>query len=327
VAVVLTILKILGIILLVLLALAILLIILVLAVPIRYRVKGAYNAEDINADVGVRWMIFRILGNFKKDEGLIVKVKVLFITIKTIKKDIGKKPAEVEMEVDAPPGDTGDGVDSNGHLLGSAEDKPAEDNPVTQEGTEVPGDGGAEEKPGGKPEEKPGEKTEEKPGEKPEENQVVVPDGEVVVETEGDEEDTSLSESAVDKLKGVWDTLETKKRHIECFFAKDYVKRTLDRGKKLLIKIFKHLKPKKGHVDLTMGLGSAADTGMMLGRLGRFYPLYGKWLFITPDFYYKRIEVEGEVKGRIRIGSIALPALFFYLKKDTRKTIRVAKKI
>ena len=320
-AVVLTVLKILGIILLVLLALALLLIILVLTVPVRYRVSGAYTAEDINADVNVRWLIFRILGNFKKDEGLIVKVKVLFITIKTIKKDIGKKSevAETGEMSELPPGEAGEEVlsgevvDSNGHLLGSAGDKPAEGGPLTPEEAEVSGDG------------KPEKKEDEKSGEEPAETQVAETGGDT--QDEADDKDKPPKESPIDKWEAMRDKLETKKRHIECFFAKDFTKRTIERGKKLLIKIAKHLKPTKGRVDLTLGLGSAADTGMMLGKLGMFFPLYGKWLFITPDFYYKRIEAGGEVKGRIRIGSIALPGLFFYLKKDTRRTIRLAKKI
>lgn len=318
-AVVLTILKIIGIILLVLLALALLLIILVLAVPIRYKVKGGYTAENIEANVNVRWLIFRVLANFKKDEGLIVKAKVLFVTVKTIKKDIGKK----DDEQDVSPGDigeealSGDVVDSNGHLLGSAGDTPQGSETLTPEDAEVFGDGKPEETGKKKKEKKKDKKkSEEEPAE-------TVPAA-VLDEEEGE---ATPKEGPLDKLEAIRDKVETKKRHIECFFAKDFVKRTIERGKKLLIKIFKHLKPTKGHVDLTMGLGSAADTGMMLGKLGMFYPLYGKWLFITPDFYYKRIEAEGDVKGRIRIGSLVLPALFFYLKKDTRRTIRLAKKI
>ena len=326
-AVVLTILKIIGIILLVLLALALLLIILVLAVPIRYKVKGGYTAENIEADVNVRWLIFRVLANFKKDEGLIVKAKVLFVTVKTIKKDIGKKD-DVTVEQDVSPGDigeealSGDVVDSNGHLLGSAGDTPSDGEPLTQEDAEVFGDGKPEETGKKKKEKKKKEKKKDK--KKSEEEPAETVPAAVLDEEEGE---APPKEGPLDKLEAIRDKVETKKRHIECFFAKDFVKRTIERGKKLLIKFFKHLKPTKGHVDLTMGLGSAADTGMMLGKLGMFYPLYGKWLFITPDFYYKRIEAEGDVKGRIRIGSLVLPALFFYLKKDTRRTIRLAKKI
>ena len=93
------------------------------------------------------------------------------------------------------------------------------------------------------------------------------------------------------------------------------------------MKVLKHLKPTKGEIFLHAGFGSAADTGMLLGKIAWLYPVYGKWLFIEPDFYNKVIEAQGSIKGRIRIGSLAIPALIFYLRKDTRRTIKLAKKI
>lgn len=142
---------------------------------------------------------------------------------------------------------------------------------------------------------------------------------EIVVKSEEDE--------FFDKVEQFLNKIETKKSHIQQFLERDATKRTIQRGKKLLVKILRHLKPRKGHVDLHLGLGSAADTGMILAKLGKYYPLYGSWLIISPDFYNKVIEVEGMVKGRIRIGSLAVPALIFYLRKDTRRTIKLAKKI
>ena len=67
-AVVLTILKILGIILLCIIGLLLLLLILVLVVPIRYRVEGAFTEEQKFAKGKVRWMFFRVLGHFDKDD-------------------------------------------------------------------------------------------------------------------------------------------------------------------------------------------------------------------------------------------------------------------
>ena len=89
-AVVLTILKILGIILLCIIGLLLLLLILVLVVPIRYRVEGAFTEEQKFAKGKVRWMFFRVLGHFDKDEGLLGEVKVAWFTVKRFERKFGK---------------------------------------------------------------------------------------------------------------------------------------------------------------------------------------------------------------------------------------------
>ena len=329
-AVVLTILKILGIILLVLLALAILLILLVLLVPIRYRVAGGYNEEDIRADVKVRWLFVKVLGTFRKAEGLKVQAKVAFITVFSMEKPIGKDKdhalPEVEEPVLPPPDESGgqNGTASSGEgtpeeivgegvILDQDSTQPQEaEEEIPPEELEIFGDG------------KPKKETKEEKAERKKREKEAKEQAKQEAAAEGSEEP---SESPREKLENIRQKVEVKRRHVEQFLAREHTQRTIQRGKKLLGKIFRHLKPKKGHVDLVMGLSSAADTGMMLGRIARYYPLFGNWLYITPDFYYKRIEVEGEVKGRIRIGSLAMPALFFILKKDTRRTIKLAKKI
>ena len=311
-AVVLTILKILGIILLVVIGLVLLLLLLVLFVPIRYRVKGGYNEDYLGAEVKVRWLFFRVLGGYTKSDGIQVRAKVAWFTVyKLDSKEEAKKETEhiLAPESSLPPPE------------GSPKepDKASEDeNEVVQ----VFGDGKPAAKSGDKAKKKKDKakdktkdkaKAKEETGAKPE-----VLEGEV----EG-----APKENPLDKLEKMRGKLDTKMSHVSQFLAKDYTKRTIERGKKLLKKVFRHLKPTKGRVDLTLGLGSSADTGIMLGKIARFYPLYGRWLFITPDFYYKRIEAEGDIRGRIRIGSLAIPGLLFIIRKDTRRTIKMTKKI
>ena len=318
-AVVLTILKILGIILLVILGLLLLLLLLVLFVPIRYRLKGGYNEEYFGAEVNVRWLIFRVLGSYTKSDGLKVRAKAAWFTVYKLdgREEARKEtehilnpenPENPENALPPPEKETGD------------QKKAAEDETET---VEVFGDGKPESKSGDKAKKKKGrrkagalekkDKQKETAGAKPE-----VLEGEVENESK---------EEFLDKLEEMWNKLETKMNHISSFLAKDFTERTIERGKKLLKKVFLHLKPTKGRVDLALGLGSSADTGIMLGKIARFYPLYGRWLFITPDFYYKRLEADGDIKGRIRIGSLAIPGLIFILRKDTRRTIKLAKKI
>ena len=320
-AVVLTILKILGIILLCIIGLLLLILLMVLFIPIRYHVNGSYTAENISASLKVRWFILRILGNYNKGDPFTIKAKVAWFTVYSMEIG-GKKDPEITEDAGEaiPPPDepstesSADTQKPSGHLVGekeaaseqSAEEKKSSSEQSTEEKKSSSEQSVEEIKP----------PADRKPEEKP-------PKPDLPAEDTWEDPE----ESPFDKMEALMDKIETKRDHIEQFLERDATKRTIERGKKLLIKIFRHLKPTKGHIDLHIGLGSAADTGMILGYAARFYPLFGKWLFITPDFYEKVMEASGDVKGRIRIGTLAIPALVFYLRKDTRRTIKLAKKI
>ena len=130
-----------------------------------------------------------------------------------------------------------------------------------------------------------------------------------------------------DKVLDKKDTLIRKKDHFIEFLDKPYTKNTIARGKKLLKKVFKNLLPRKGNANVLFGLKTPEKTGAMLGNVCMFYPLYHKWLHITPEFYEKKIEADLWFKGRIFIGSMAIPALFLVLSKDFKRTRNLAKKI
>ena len=130
-----------------------------------------------------------------------------------------------------------------------------------------------------------------------------------------------------DKVLDKKDTLIRKKDHFIEFLDKPYTKNTIARGKKLLKKVFKNLLPRKGNANVLFGLKTPEKTGAMLGKVCMFYPLYHKWLHITPEFYEKKIEADLWFKGRIFIGSMAIPALFLVLSKDFKRTRNLAKKI
>ena len=335
-AVVLMILKILGIILLCILGLLILIITLVLLVPVRYRAEGGYSEEKTAVHLKVRWMIVRVFGDFTKEDGLTMKAKVAWFTVYSMNAKKGEGTGQdhlIETESQPPPENAPATAEADvGNDPATAEGdagNAAEAETPSEEDTQIFGDGKPEkETKEEKKARKQREKEEKKRLKEEAANAAAAPlEGEVVDEEDSGGAVRDKLDQTRDKIESTMDKIAVKRNHIEQFLAKPFTKKTIERGKKLLIKIFKHLKPKKGHVDLTLGLGSAADTGMILGKAAMFYPLYGKWLFITPDFYYKRIEAEGEVKGRIRLGALAMPALIFYLRKDTRRTIKLAKKI
>ena len=131
----------------------------------------------------------------------------------------------------------------------------------------------------------------------------------------------------MDKVSEKTEKIVVKKNHISEFLERPYTQNTIRRGKKVLKKLFKNLLPRKGNVNLLLGLKSPSSTGNILGKVSMFYPLYYRWLHITPEFHEKKIEADLWCKGRIHIGAFAVPALFLYLSKDFKKTMNLAKKI
>ena len=329
-AVILTILKIIGIILLCILGLLLLILLMVLFIPIRYLVDGGYTSERVGAKLRIRWFIVKVLVNYNKGDPFTIKAKVGPFTVYSMSS--GEEPEEGHLTLpDETPKDT-----QNDAKKDTSEDSSAS----SKEKASGEGTGGTA------GEEETGKRTEDTSTDQqdPAKKDIAIEtlkegakgtSDELLPGTPQDLSTGTTEEIVVkseeneffDKVEQFLNKIETKKSHIEQFLERDATKRTIQRGKKLLMKILRHLKPKKGHVDLHLGLGSAADTGMILAKLGKYYPLYGSWLIISPDFYNKVIEVEGMVKGRIRIGSLAIPALIFYLRKDTRRTIKLAKKI
>ena len=135
------------------------------------------------------------------------------------------------------------------------------------------------------------------------------------------------TEEILGKVSEKTEMIRTKKNHIIEFFDRPYVQNTIKRGKKVLRRLFKNLLPRKGDVNLLLGLKNPSSTGQIVGKVSMFYPYYYRWLHLTPEFHEQKIEADLWCKGRIHIGSFAIPALFMYLSKDFKKTVNLAKKI
>ena len=141
------------------------------------------------------------------------------------------------------------------------------------------------------------------------------------------EEITDKADEKIDELDKKYEKTMTKYDHVMQFLERDYVERTIKRALKILKRLFGTIKPKKSKGYVHFGLGSSADTGMMLGKVSSFYPLYGRWLVLDPDFYNKGVEGDIDIKGRIYLFRIVGPALRMVLTRDFWRTYKLAKKI
>lgn len=88
-------------------------------------------------------------------------------------------------------------------------------------------------------------------------------------------------------------------------------------------KIIRHLLPRKGHGTVTFGFGEDPYlTGKVLTAIAPFYPLYGEYLEVYPDFERQIFEAEGTGNGHIRIGVIIGYAIRLLFDSNIRKNIR-----
>ncbi len=94
---------------------------------------------------------------------------------------------------------------------------------------------------------------------------------------------------------------------------------------KQLLRLGKHLLPTRFQVEGELGLGDPAKTGQIIGKIYRFYPLYGEHIRLDGVYDEKRINIYTEVGGRIRLGVIVGAALRLLLNARIRRWIKQLK--
>ena len=357
-AILLTILKIIGIILLVILGLVLLIILLVLFSPISYRITANHNENDTRARAKVGFLVVNGLVSFIKGEGLDYGVKILFFKIypRGGKKKPGTADGEEQTEdyfsVDLPDEEELQSLEGNdtGNLIeetGESSENSSEDmldidafmdsgEPESQPG-DTSGEDNYLEAPDFSSEASASESDTSNKKEsklsailskfKKKDTGEPKAEKEKVPLTDKIDEALEKADDKIDALDKKYVEAMKKLDHVDQFLDKVYVQKTIQRSFKIIKRLFGTIKPKKSKGYIHMGLGSAADTGMILGKLAAFYPLYGKWLTIDPDFYYKVIEGDLDIKGRIYLFRFVGPALGMALTPSFWKTIKLAKKI
>ena len=258
-AVILTILKILLWIVLIILGIILLLVLLVLFAPIRYRLQGEINSEKIEISAKVSFLIISVLVNFSKAAGLDYMARLLGIKVyprgsdgKKNKPSHSKKSKEKKAK----------GKKTEGSEISDSEFW----NDVIAEPESVEADGETDE---ALPDEAlPDEAAEKKPKVSLKEKAAKAYDkaGQIKEKTG----------QALEKAQNSLDKVQTKLDHVIQFLDKPFTQKTIKRVKKLIVRIFKTIKPKKSRANVRFGLSNAADTGEMLGKLSAFYPYYYK---------------------------------------------------
>lgn len=109
-------------------------------------------------------------------------------------------------------------------------------------------------------------------------------------------------------------------------WQKDATKKVFEDCKGRLVKLFKHLRPKKFSVEIHVGMEDPSTTGMIMGIWGILYPIFGGMIFINPEFDNEVLEGDLILKGKIRIIHVVVVALQFYRDKRLKKLLELVKK-
>lgn len=318
--VVLLILRILLDILILVIGLVLLLLLIVLFIPVHYRVSGVLNEEEKSADFKVRWLIASAKGNYNKEEGLKFKAKVLFFTLlDSEKKEDPKKTKNIKSKKKTI--DDLDNVETEEIAVSKNEIKALDD--LTKDSSEIISDQASSLDTGSDYSDTGSDLSTSVSDTEKDTEKINKIDKVYEYLDRGADKVSEVLDKTGEKLRAI----EKKADHVEQFLYKDYTQRTIKRGKTFLGKTLKAIKPGKGHGFIRFGLSNAADTGIWLGRIAMFYPFYGKWLLIEPDFYNKVFNMDIDLKGQVMLGPTSIRFMILYLRKDTKKTINLAKKI
>lgn len=153
-------------------------------------------------------------------------------------------------------------------------------------------------------------------------------DGDSIDEMDSDNESDSVFSkfyARLRKIKGMFSNLFSVIKNFINNFKKivsmlndESIKRAFSSNKLRLIKLIKHLSPKKSDLRLCFGLENPADTGFLLAMISPFYYLYGPWLKIEALFDENQFYLSGCAGGNISLAFLLWHFLHIYFDKDIR---------
>lgn len=124
------------------------------------------------------------------------------------------------------------------------------------------------------------------------------------------------------RMKDRFMQLENKKEKLKEFWNDPANRHTLHLLKRQTIALIKHILPRKISGRVRFGMEDPYTMGQVLTLISPFYGFYAKKVEVIPVFGEKVIEGEGEIKGRIRIGTLLWIGLRMLFDKNFRKLLK-----
>ena len=114
-----------------------------------------------------------------------------------------------------------------------------------------------------------------------------------------------------------------KVEHYLELWNKEETQITFDRAKNKLGRMIKALLPQKWKVTGEIGFTDPCATGQLMGALGAMYPILGNKVQIVPNFEEQVINLEGNLKGHIRLGNLLYQLVSLLLNRYCFKFIKL----
>lgn len=110
------------------------------------------------------------------------------------------------------------------------------------------------------------------------------------------------------------------------FIKSENTKIAYNYGKEKIIKLLRHIKPRKLKANIKFGFETPDKTGISLGAIGSFCGMAGinpDSISIESDFENKVFKGEIEFKGRFMVAVIVITVLQLYFKKEINDIIKM----
>lgn len=114
---------------------------------------------------------------------------------------------------------------------------------------------------------------------------------------------------------------------VRALLAKPHVRKVWKDCRRLLTKLWKHIRPRKLQGTVHFGLEDPSKTGQLLGIAAMLYPVYRNQFVIAPDFEQQIFEGKIYARGRVQLGRMIFLGLRFMLTRDFFKTVQEVRTI
>lgn len=305
--------KILFITVLSLLAIVIALLLIVLLVPVRYRAKGAFDKDtkpNFICDVRATWLLHILSFRFSaKDSETKTSIRIFgiphtfFLKLKKKKRD-DTKPKAAQSETKQSETKQSEIKQTETKQL---EDKQSQDKESEAQQSEVP--------------------------------QI----NEIKSQDNKSKKRDSIIKIVVDKIKAVIDRIKStiqklksllrdgqrlkkKLAHYYKVLTSDVCKNAFSTCKKRLMKLIKHILPRKGKCHISFGMDDPAVTGNILAIHGILYSVLGDIIILSPSFDEIILKGDFHFKGKIRVGTLLYHVIRVLLDENCKRFYRIIKK-
>lgn len=319
--VLLTILKILGIIILVILGIILTILLLVLLVPLRYRMDASFDGKP-KGDVLASWLLKLITVHLDYDgEQLQVLAKVLCFKVFQQKLWPSDEETFDTDEVTLDPSMMDDSIALEAPQKAKSGSEAVSSVSSDQKAKNASKTAQAESKTQSKTQERPA-KAQTASVEKTEVEKM--PFAELLMQKL-----TASVTGILEKIRKVYQNLsekytagQDKIEMVRTFFSDTENQNTLRLLWRQILKLLKHVLPRKIKGRVRFGFDDPATTGQILTYISPFYGMYARTLSIEPVFEEKALEGELHIKGHIRVGTLLWIVIRVILNKNFRTLVK-----